>query len=180
MRPRVQPAVTIAALLLLGTLLSCATTDAGLTTKVKAKFAADDTVKAVQIDVTTQNGVVTLTGNVDSEEAKRRALELARGTEGVRDVVDRISARTGAGRGDAPATGRSLGERIDDAAITARVKARFADDPAVRALRIDVDTREGIVYLTGNVGSDAERDAAIRIARETDGLRDVQANLTVQ
>ena len=56
---------------------ACAETDAGITTKVKSKLAADDTVKAHQIDVTTVDHVVTLTGNVDTEDAKQRAIQLA-------------------------------------------------------------------------------------------------------
>ena len=59
--------------------VGCAQTDAGITTKVKSKLAADDTVKAYQIDVDTKEKVVTLSGNVDSAAAKDRAAELARG-----------------------------------------------------------------------------------------------------
>src|SRR5687767_1003171 len=66
--------------------VACAQTDAGITTNVKTKMAADDTVKAYQIDVDTANGVVTLTGAVDSPAAKEQAVVIARGTDGVRDV----------------------------------------------------------------------------------------------
>jgi hyperosmotically inducible protein len=166
-------------LVAIGSLLACATTDAGITTKVKAKLAADETVSAAQIEVDTADGVVTLTGNVDSEAAKSRALELTRDTDGVVNVVDRISARTASGRGDAPATGRTLGERVDDAEITMSVKSRLLDDPLVKGLKIDVDTREGVVYLTGSVNTADERERAIQLARDTRGVLDVQANLTV-
>ena len=71
--------------------LGCAQTDAGLTTKVKAKLAADDTVKAYQIDVDTKEKIVTLTGTVDSQAAKDQAIALARSTTGVVDVVDNIT-----------------------------------------------------------------------------------------
>ena len=71
--------------------VGCAQTDAGITTNVKSKFAADDTVKAYQIDVDTQNKVVTLSGNVESGEAKLRAVAIARETNGVADVIDRIA-----------------------------------------------------------------------------------------
>ena len=71
--------------------VACAQTDAGITTKVKSKLAADDTVKAYQIDVDTRDKVVTLSGSVDSQSAKEQAVSLARGTEGVADVVDNIT-----------------------------------------------------------------------------------------
>ena len=70
---------------------ACALSDAGITTKVKAKLAADSTVKATQINVDTKDKVVTLSGSVDSEAAKAQALALARGTEGVSDVVDNLT-----------------------------------------------------------------------------------------
>ena len=70
---------------------ACGETDAGVTTMVKAKFAADDTVKAYQIDVDTRDKVVTLSGNVESEAAKTQAARLARETEGVASVVDNIT-----------------------------------------------------------------------------------------
>lgn len=160
--------------------VACAATDSGLTLAVKSKLAADPAVKASRIEVTTQDKVVTLTGNVESQAEKDQAIRLARETSGVVDVLDRISVRTSEVTGDAPDTDRSLGRVIDDAGITASVKKGLLDDPGVRGLRIDVDTREGIVYLTGVVGSTSERDRAVEIARSTKHVRDVQADLRVE
>src|SRR5687767_6235808 len=70
--------------------VACAQTDAGITTNVKTKLAADDTVKAYQVDVDTRNGVVTLSGDVETTAAKEQAILIARGTDGVRDVIDQI------------------------------------------------------------------------------------------
>ena len=70
--------------------VACAQTDAGITTNVKTKLAADDTVKAYQIDVDTRNGVVTLSGDVESAAAKEQAIQIARQTDGVRDVIDQL------------------------------------------------------------------------------------------
>ena len=69
----------------------CAQTDTGITSAVKGKLVADDLVKARQINVDTQDKVVTLTGEVRSEAEESRALELARATDGVRDVIDQIN-----------------------------------------------------------------------------------------
>jgi hyperosmotically inducible protein len=168
--------ILVAALCLV---MSCASTDMGITAKVKSKLAVDDLVKASQIEVTTENGTVTLTGNVDSEQSKDQALKLARGTDGVGNVVDMISARNPSGSGNAPDADRTVGEFVDDAGITISVKQRLLGDPLVKGLEIDVDTREGVVFLTGSVGSDAERKQAIQVVRDTNGVRDVQANLTI-
>lgn len=67
--------------------------DGALTTKIKAKMALDDTVKALDVNVDTVNSNVTLTGTVGSAAQKERILQLARETEGVANVVDRIQVR---------------------------------------------------------------------------------------
>jgi hyperosmotically inducible periplasmic protein len=70
-----------------------AATDAGLTAKIKSKMALDDTVKAINIDVDTTNGIVTLNGFVPDAQARDRAVQLARETEGVVSVEDRLTIR---------------------------------------------------------------------------------------
>ena len=176
----------LAGLVVAATLSACASTNAGLTSKVKTKLAADPVVKAHQIDVDTNNGVVTLTGTIESQEAKDRALMLAKETKGVVEVRDMIEVHPASAQGmipsgDAPnpEPDRSVGQTVDDAGITMKVKAKLLDDPEVKSLKIDVDTREGVVYLTGSVTNAQVRDQAIRLARETEGVRDVQANLDV-
>ena len=159
--------------------VACAHTDVGITTKVKAKIAVDDAVRDSKIEVTTQDGVVTLTGNIDSAEAKERALSIAKETKGVVQVRDMIEVRTASTRGEAPEPDRTVGVTIDDAGTTMRVKARLMDDPLVKAHKIDVDTRDGVVFLTGSVASEKEKEQAIKLTRETKGVRDVQANLTI-
>ncbi len=163
----------------LSLVMSCGATDTGITTTVKAKFIADETVKSAQIEVATKDGVVTLTGNVDNDNAKDRAIQLAQETTGVVRVVDLIAARQASGNGDAPDPERSVGEVITDAGITMSVKTQFLDDPLVKGLQIDVDTRDAIVFLTGTVGSDAEKEKAIQLAKDTKGVREVKANLTI-
>jgi hyperosmotically inducible periplasmic protein len=169
------PLIVLAAVVSM--VVSCArTTDAGITGLVKTKLAADGKVRVSEINVDTADGVVTLTGNVDSQEAKDEALKLAKETSGVRDVKDMIAVRTGSQTGEAPNPNLTLGEHIDDAGITMRVKSRLLDDPVVKGLKIDVDTRDGVVFLTGSVTSEAERKQAIELARTTEGVKDVQAN----
>lgn len=70
-----------------------ALTDGSLTTKIKAKMALDDSVKALDIDVDTNAGIVTVSGFVRSPAQRDRALQLARETEGVRQVVDKLQVK---------------------------------------------------------------------------------------
>ena len=172
---KVNPILVLAAAAFL--IVSCqGSTDAGITGLVKTKLAADSQVNASEINVATTNGVVTLTGNIDSQEAKDRALKLAGETSGVKEVVDMISVKVASASGDAPEPDRTVGEHIDDAGITMRVKARLLEDPVVKGLRIDVDTREGVVFLTGTVPNEAERKQAVEVARTTQGVKNVEAN----
>ena len=71
--------------------LTRSTGDAWVTTKVKTKFLAEDMLERSDLHVDTDHkGVVTLTGTVPSETARNRAVEIARTTEGVRQVVDKV------------------------------------------------------------------------------------------
>jgi hyperosmotically inducible protein len=67
--------------------------DGGLTAKIKSKMALDDSVRAAAIDVDTVGGVVTLSGSVSSEAERARAVQLARETEGVKSVTERLVIR---------------------------------------------------------------------------------------
>ena len=77
-------------------------------------------------------------------------------------------------------TGRTLGENIDDAGITAKVKAKLASEKISTVTRIDVDTNQGVVALNGTVATEAMRVRAAEIARDVKGVRDVVNNLRVQ
>lgn len=188
------------------TTVACAETDPGITTAVKSKLAADDVVKSYRIDVDTRDHVVTLSGAVDTPAARSRAVELARGTDGVRDVVDQLTVAPGA----TPTTGvddriqgeareeareadaktdeaqRKAGETADDigdaaanAALTSLVKTKFLADTTISGLRIDVDSKNGVVTLTGTVPSAAEKNRALKVARETEGVKSVVDRLKI-
>ena len=188
--------------------VGCGQTDAGITTAVKSKFAADDTVKAYQIDVTTDNKVVTLEGRVETSVAKEQAITLARNTDGVREVIDKLAVTEAAGTSgvadvDAPDpdvdttvddkaaaaaregtakagdAAQSVGAVATDAAITTAVKSKLLADPAVGGLNIDVDTSGGVVTLSGAVKTRAEADQALKVARGTDGVDRVVNKLKV-
>jgi len=65
--------------------------DGSITAKIKAKLALDDTVKSRNINVDYSNGVVTLSGQVATAAERKRALDLARETNGVRSVDDKLT-----------------------------------------------------------------------------------------
>jgi hypothetical protein len=69
------------------------TTDSTITAKVKAKLATEKVSTLTKVDVDTRNGVVQLSGTVDSEQTRMRATDLARQVDGVRDVVNNLKVR---------------------------------------------------------------------------------------
>jgi len=153
---------------------------------------------------------VTLTGAVDTSTARERAVQIARSTEGVNNVIDNLTVSPGA----TPTTGvddplqergaeaardvgagtrdtteearRKAGDAADragaiagDAAITSAVKTKLLGDPDVSGLRIDVDTRDGVVTLQGTVPTASEKERALKLARETTGVKSVRDQLKV-
>ena len=124
--------------------VACSHTDTGITSAVKSKMAADDTVKASEINVDTHNHVVTLNGAVGSKAEKERAVMIARNTNGVNAVVDDLTvgpvATSGADDRDrdgdrdrdysesARQTGRDVKEKTETATHDAKVKSEQAAD----------------------------------------------------
>src|SRR5574338_332513 len=78
------------------------------------------------------------------------------------------------------ACGKTVGETIDDATITTRVKTAFINDPAVGAMKIDVDTFKGVVTLSGAVKNRDEEAKAVALARSIKGVTDVKSTLQIQ
>jgi hyperosmotically inducible periplasmic protein len=77
-------------------------------------------------------------------------------------------------------TGKSAGQNVDDASITASVKTKLAAEKVATLTKVDVDTNKGTVYLTGNVENATIKERATEIARQVAGVRDVVNNLKVQ
>jgi Spy/CpxP family protein refolding chaperone len=102
--------------------IGCSRTDAAITTQVKNRLAVDEATKTYQIDVTTVDKVVTLTGAVDSATAKSKALTLTRETDGVSEVIDKLEVNG--------ATGQQLGAGMND--VSAGMPGRESEMPMHR------------------------------------------------
>ena len=97
--------IFLGALVVAASAVACSPTDADTSTKVKANLTADETVKAARIDVAVQKKVVTLSGGVDSSAVKERAVDVARKTDGVKEVVDQLTVNE---RAFGPGVGREM------------------------------------------------------------------------
>lgn len=82
--------------------------------------------------------------------------------------------------GPAERTARAVGEAIDDATITARVKGAFVNSEVVKALDIKVETEKGVVQLSGFVGTQAQIDKAVELAKAVSGVQEVQNKMSLK
>jgi len=81
---------------------------------------------------------------------------------------------------DAKQAMNKAGNAVEDGVITAKVKTALLADPAVKGLKIDVDTKDGVVTLSGTVEKNANLDRAVSIARATEGVKSVDNQLVVK
>ena len=94
--------------------IACAPSEAEISTRVRTNLATDETVKAAQIEIGVNKKIVTLSGQVDTLGVKNRAVEVARKTDGVADVVDQLKVRE---LGFGPEHGREMmgrGKAMED------------------------------------------------------------------
>lgn len=92
-----------------------------------------------------------------------------------------VLALLGTTAGCAVTSGQSsVGQYVDDTTITTRVKTRFAEDPKVSAMRINVETLNGTVQLSGFANSEAERSQAVELARAVPDVKAVRNNIVVK
>ena len=82
--------------------------------------------------------------------------------------------------GPAEATGREVGEALDDATITTKVKAALLQAPDVKGLDVGVETDKAVVQLSGFVASQAQIDKAVEVAKGVRGVREVQNKMSVK
>jgi hyperosmotically inducible periplasmic protein len=145
--------------------------DSVTTGRVKAALIADPVTKAHQIDVETFKGTVQLNGFVDTSASKDRAAQVAKNTKGVTAVRNNLSVKMG---------DRSGSAMVDDAAITAKVKTALAGDPRTKAHQVNVETREGVVQLSGFVDNSEAKSTAEELARSVDNVKSVDNELDVK
>jgi len=140
------------------------TPDTGITSAVEDGFIFEKGVFWSDVDVSTSQGIVTLSGSVDNLLAKERAVKIAESIRGVRGVIDRTTV-TPVSR---------LDEDIRKDTLTALLQ-----DPATESYQVAVSVQSGVVTLTGSVGSYAEKQLAARIAKGVKGPNEIRNDVTI-
>ena len=157
--------------------------DAWLTGKIETAYVLNGHLNPFAITTTVNGGAVHLTGTVKDSIDRDLAGEVAKGVEGVVSVkndlkVDERTANEAAAKAR-KADHRDFGAVVSDATMTARVKSKLIANSNVHAGKIDVDTRDHVVTLSGRVASSSEKALAEQIARNTSEVKNVRNNLVV-
>lgn len=124
------------------------------------------------ITVTTDDGVVKLTGNVDSKQDRDAAVKRARQVNGVKSVKDDLMVNG--------QKSESVGDYIDDASITTVLKGKYLGQKGLDSLDISVETVNGVVTLSGDVENETQIPMAETLAKDTDGVTGVVNHLKVK
>jgi osmotically-inducible protein OsmY len=147
------------------------------TSKVKAALALSKNVSAFDVNVDSNQGVITLYGEVATEQQKQLAEEITRQTSGVREVRNNLTVDAAA-RPD-PEVER-LGSRVADLDLRSRIVDRIGTDNQLSNRGINVNVQNQVVTLEGRVSSDEEKRAAASLAWQFDEVREVRNHLEVE
>jgi hyperosmotically inducible periplasmic protein len=160
--------------------------DAWLDGKLESAYLFNEHLSPFDIDTDVNNGVVHLTGSVDSDIDRDLAEEIAKSIEGVTDVkndlvVDKAKARAARDRDDEASDERSgFRQAVGNATLTARIKTQLLANSNTSGMAVDVDSDNGTVTLSGTVDSDEEKELIARIAENTSGTDSVNNQLMVE
>lgn len=146
--------------------------DSVITTKINAQFAKNHILNPLKIHVTTNNGIVTLRGNIKNRESFVNALRLTKAIKGVKAVeTDDLVIK-------------QVNTSFTDAYITAKVeaavlKAKVFDDESIPIVGINATTSNGTVTLSGEVKKNKSVGAIIRRVNNVDGVKKIISHLKV-
>ncbi|MBN8429137.1 MAG: BON domain-containing protein [Xanthomonadales bacterium] len=153
--------------------------DASISTAIRSKLAWSKHLNAGSARVETLSGKVTLTGNVETADTRDLIGRVALNTRGVVSVDNQLRVQQPQ-RGNTGAATQSTADAIADTWITTKVKSTFIYSSNVDSYDISVHTDNGVVTLSGNVPSGAERQLAIELAQNVRGVKRVESAGLVQ
>jgi len=148
--------------------------DTWISMKVKTALLFHRNVRATKTDVKVKDGIVTLSGEASSMAQKELTTEYARDIDNVKEVKNEMTVANNAAKPD-----ETIGEKIDDASITAQVKASLLSHRSTSALKTKVETTQGVVTLSGIAKNAAEKSLVTKLVTDIDGVISVVNNMTI-
>ena len=148
--------------------------DAWIGWKVKSALLFHRNVTATGTTVYVKDGIVTLQGEASSMAEKELTTEYARDVDNVKEVKNEMTIAT------TPAIpSETMGDKIDDASITAEVKSSLLSHRSTSALKTKVETTDGVVTLGGVAKNDAEKSLVTKLVTDINGVTSVVNNMTI-
>jgi hyperosmotically inducible periplasmic protein len=151
-----------------------ANSDAWIRNKVKTTLLFHRSVSADTTTVDVKDGIVTLRGDALSGAQRDLTAEYAKDVEGVKGVNNEMTVAVTANKK------QTVGEKIDDASITAQVKMTLLYHRSTSALNTKIETNDGVVTMYGKAGSTAEKDLAGKFASDVNGVKGVKNRMTIE
>jgi osmotically-inducible protein OsmY len=148
--------------------------DTWVALKVKTALLFHRNVRATKTDVNVTDGIVSLSGEASSMAQKELTTEYAKDVEGVKGVKNQMTIAKVPAKPD-----ETTGEKIDDASITAQVKASLLSHRSTSALKTTVETTDGVVTLGGIAKNAAEKSLVTKLATDVNGVSSVVNNMTI-
>ena len=148
--------------------------DAWISTKVKTTLFFHRSVSAMT-EVNTKDGIVTLKGDADNQAQKDLTTEYAKDVDGVKEVKNEMTVSKTPKK-----THRTVGEKIDDASITALVKMTLLYHRSTSGLNTKVDTKHGVVTLTGEAKNASAKELATKFVKDVHGVKSVKNQMTIE
>ena len=148
-----------------------AASDMWITSDAKVRLLASDQTPGFDINVDTDNGVVTLFGVVDSQKSKDAATTETRKVDGVKSVTNELQIV-------APAKQAAVAEKDDN--IKDAVSKRIDGNSQLSDAHITIEVKNGIARLTGDVQSQSDRLTALTVTRATQGVRGLVDDLKIE
>lgn len=148
--------------------------DTWLMTKVKTTLLFHRSVSGLHTEVDVKDGIVTLRGVAESQAQKELTTDYAMDIEGVSAVNNEMTVKK------TPEAARTIGDKVDDASITALVKLTLLYHRSTSALNTSVTTKDGVVTLSGKAGNTAELDLTTKLADDVKGVKSVKNLMTVK
>lgn len=148
--------------------------DAWLVTKVKTTLLFNRNVSASQTQVSAKDGNVTLRGEASSQAQRELTTEYANDVEGVKGVDNKMTVSK------SPKLPKdTMGDKIDDASITAQVKMALLFHRSTSASNTKVETNAGIVTLAGQARNGEDKDLVAKLVTNIHGVKSVVNNITI-
>ena len=150
--------------------------DGWIALKIRSELLVHSNVSVANTKVDVTNGSVLLTGTVDNGAQKDLTEAYVKDVDGVTSVKNDLVVK------DNPdVSGRAtVSESIDDASITSEVKYALLSHRSTSALKTKVTTKDGVVMISGDASSDAEKDLVTKLATSIRGVRSVDNDMSVR